>query len=162
MRQVGVELLVDIRTVPRSRTNPQFNADVLPGALAPFGISYRHLPALGGLRHRAKGERPSPNVAWRNDAFRNYADYAMTEPFRDGLAELRGLAHEHCCAIMCAEAVWWRCHRRIVSDYLLAAGEEVVHIMALGKLDPARLSPAAQPQPNGTILYAGEVTGPLL
>ena len=87
LRQAGVELLVDVRSVPRSRTNPQFNADTLPQALAAAGIGYRHIAALGGLRHKPKDAPPSPNVLWRSDPFRNYADYAMTEPFREGLAE---------------------------------------------------------------------------
>jgi uncharacterized protein (DUF488 family) len=86
----------------------------------------------------------------------------MTEPFREGLAELRDLADAQVCAIMCAEAVWWRCHRRIVSDYLLAGGVAVAHIMGPGKIEPASLTPGARPQPDGTILYAGEVTGSLL
>jgi uncharacterized protein (DUF488 family) len=101
-------------------------------------------------------------VLWRSDPFRNYADYAMTEPFRKGLAELRDLAGAQVCAIMCAEAVWWRCHRRIVSDYLLAGGVAVAHIMGAGKIQPATLTPGARPQPDGTIVYAGEVTGTLL
>jgi uncharacterized protein (DUF488 family) len=162
LRQAGVELLVDVRTVPRSRTNPQFNADTLPQALDAAGIGYRHIAALGGLRHRLKDAPPSPNVLWRSDPFRNYADYAMTQPFREGRAELRDLADAQVCAIMCAEAVWWRCHRRIVSDYLLAGGVAVEHIMGPGKIEPARLTPGARPQPDGTILYAGEVTGSLL
>jgi uncharacterized protein (DUF488 family) len=162
LRQVGVELLVDVRSVPRSRTNPQFNADTLPPSLAAAGISYRHIRTLGGLRHRLKDAPPSPNLLWRSDPFRNYADYAMTEPFRNGLAELQELAEVQVCAIMCAEAVWWRCHRRIVSDYLLAGGVAVAHIMGPGKIEPARLTPGAWPQPDGTILYAGEVTGSLL
>ncbi|HYU12751.1 MAG TPA: DUF488 domain-containing protein [Stellaceae bacterium] len=162
LREAGVELLVDVRTMPRSRTNPQFNADVLPAPLAAAGIGYRHIATLGGLRRRPRGAPPSPNALWRSDAFRNYADYAMTEPFRDGLAELRGLSDSQVCAIMCAEAVWWRCHRRIVSDYLLAAGVKVEHIMGPGKIEPASLTPGAQPRPDGTIVYAGEVTGTLL
>src|SRR5205823_1262770 len=93
------------------------------GARAAFqraqGIDYRHIRTLGGLRHKPKDAPPSPNTLWRSDPFRNYADYALTEPLRAGLAELRGLAQQHVCAIMCAEAVWWRCHRRIVADYLL-------------------------------------------
>jgi len=162
LREAGVELLVDVRTMPRSRTNPQFNADALPAPLAAGGIGYRHIATLGGLRHRPKGAPPSPNALWRSDAFRNYADYAMTEPFCAGLAELRGLADAQVCAIMCAEAVWWRCHRRIVSDYLLAGGVAVEHIMGPGKIEPATLTPGARPQADGTILYAGEVTGTLL
>jgi uncharacterized protein (DUF488 family) len=162
LRQAGVDLLVDVRSVPRSRTNPQFNTDALPQALAEAGVEYRHIRALGGLRHKPKGAPPSPNTLWRSDPFRNYADYALTEPFRAGLAELRGLAEQHVCAIMCAEAVWWRCHRRIVADYLLAGDVAVAHIMAAGKIEPARLIPGAVPQPDGTILYSGEVTGSLL
>jgi uncharacterized protein (DUF488 family) len=162
LHQAGVELLVDVRSVPRSRTNPQFNADALPAALADAGIGCRHIRALGGLRHRLKDAPPSPNVLWRSDPFRNYADYALTEPFHEGLAELRDLANAQICAIMCAEAVWWRCHRRIVSDYLLAGGVAVEHIMGPGKIEPATLTPGARPQPDGTILYAGEVTGSLL
>ena len=122
LQQVAVDTLVDVRSIPRSRTNPQFNVDALPDTLADAGISYRHLPALGGLRHRQKGAAPSLNTFWQVAAFRNYADYAATDAFRTGLDELRALACDNCCAIMCAEAVWWRCHRRIIADYLLAAG----------------------------------------
>jgi uncharacterized protein (DUF488 family) len=153
LREAGVEMLVDVRTVPRSRFNPQFNADILPETLDAAGIGYRHFPALGGLRHRAKGAPPSPNGLWRNEAFQAYADYAMTAPFRTALAELRGLCGTRACAIMCAEAVWWRCHRRIVADYLLAQGMAVGHIMDQGKIEPATLTPGAEPRPDGTILY---------
>jgi uncharacterized protein (DUF488 family) len=141
LRQVAVDLLVDVRSIPRSRTNPQFNADALAEALVDAGITYRHLPALGGLRHRKKGAMPSPNTFWRVAAFRNYADYAATGAFRKGLDELRALAHDNCCAIMCAEAVWWRCHRRIIADYLLAGGVPVAHIIGHNKIDPAKLTP---------------------
>jgi uncharacterized protein (DUF488 family) len=145
LREAGVDLLVDVRSVPRSRTNPQFNTDTLPQALAAAGIGYRHIRALGGLRHDPKGAPQSPNTLWRNDAFRNYADYAMTEPFRAGLAELRALADEHRCAIMCAEAVWWRCHRRLVADYLLAEGIPVGHIMGrAGAADAGRAAAAGR------------------
>ena len=153
LREVGVDLLVDVRTVPRSRFNPQFNTDVLPDTLDAAGIAYRHMPALGGLRHRPKGAPPSPNGLWRNEAFQAYADYALTAPFRGALDELCEVAHNQTCAIMCAEAVWWRCHRRIVADYLLASGEDVRHIMEHGKTEPASLTPGAAPQPDGTILY---------
>ncbi|MGH7093435.1 MAG: DUF488 family protein, partial [Stellaceae bacterium] len=152
-REAGVDLLVDIRTVPRSRFNPQFNTDALPATLAAAGVGYRHLAALGGLRHHPKDAPPSRNTAWRNKAFRNYADYAETPVFRAGLGELLALAREHTPAIMCAEAVWWRCHRRIVTDYLLAAGVAVRHILAPGKIEPASLTPGAEKQPDGTIRY---------
>ena len=149
-----MDLLVDVRSIPRSRTNPQFNADGLPETLAAAGISYQHLPALGGLRHRKKGAAPSLNTFWRVAAFRNYADYAATKAFRTGLNELRALSRDNCCAIMCAEAVWWRCHRRIIADYLLAQGVPVMHIMGLDKIDPAKLTPGAQALPDGTVVYS--------
>jgi uncharacterized protein (DUF488 family) len=154
LQEGGVERLVDVRSLPRSRANPQFNADALPAPLAAAGIGYTHLAALGGLRHHPKGAPASPNTLWRNAPFRNYADYAMTEPYRAGLDELCALAQGERCAIMCAEAVWWRCHRRIIADYLLARGVVVAHIMGPGKHDPASLTPGARPLPDGTILYA--------
>jgi uncharacterized protein (DUF488 family) len=152
LRDAEIDLLIDVRTMPRSRFNPQFDADVLPETLGAVGIGYRHMPALGGLRHRPKGAPPSPNGLWRNEAFQAYADYALTTPFRVALGELRQLAEDRL-AIMCAEAVWWRCHRRIVADYLLAAGEEVQHIMSPGTVEPATLTPGAEPRPDGSILY---------
>jgi uncharacterized protein (DUF488 family) len=154
LRENAVERLIDVRSVPRSRTNPQFNIDALPDALAAAGIGYTHLKALGGLRHHPKGAPPSPNVLWRSDAFRNYADYAMTPAFRAGLDDLCDLVRRQRCAIMCAEAVWWRCHRRIVADYLLARGVEVEHIMGPHRCDPARLTPGARVLPDGTLVYA--------
>jgi uncharacterized protein (DUF488 family) len=147
----GVSLVADVRTVPRSRTNPQFNAATLPAALAAAGIRYRHLVALGGLRKRQPGE--SPNGGWRNESFRNYADYALSPGFRAGFDELRALAKTDTVAIMCAEAVWWRCHRRIIADYLLAAGEEVAHILGAGRAEPARLTPGYVITPEGGVLY---------
>jgi len=160
LRESDVDLLVDVRSVPRSRTNPQFNADTLPDALAASWIAYVHLSALGGLRHRRKNAAPSPNTLWRNDSFRNYADYASTAAFRAGFDKLRALARDHCCAIMCAEAVWWRCHRRIIADYLLAAGIPVVHIMGRNKADPATLTPGAQVLPDGSLLYSAARDAP--
>src|SRR5665213_1722775 len=153
LQQVSVDMLVDVRSIPRSRTNPQFNADALPDTLLEVGISYRHLAALGGLRHRKKGATPSRNTFWQVASFRNYADYAATDAFRIGLDELRALARDNCCAIMCAEAVWWRCHRRIIADYLLTQGVPVMHIMGLDKIDPAKLTPGARAQPDGTLVY---------
>ncbi len=153
LQQVGVDLLVDVRSIPRSRTNPQFNADALPEALVDAGITYRHLPALGGLRHRTKGALPSPNILWRVAAFRNYADYAAIDAFRTGLDELRAFARDNCCAMMCAEAVWWRCHRRIIADYLLAEGIPVAHIMGRNKIDPAKFTPGVRSRPDGTLVY---------
>ena len=153
LRPAAVGLLVDVRSIPRSRTNPQFNIDELPAALALLDIAYRHLPALGGRRHRARDAPPSVNTYWEVAAFRNYADYAATESFRGGLAQLRALAGAHHCAVMCAEAVWWRCHRRIIADYLLSDGATVMHIMGANKIEPARLTPGARLQADGSLVY---------
>jgi uncharacterized protein (DUF488 family) len=152
--EAGATMVVGVRTVPGSRTNPQFNMDVLLGTLAARRIAYRHLAALGGLRSRRKDAGPSPNTFWENASFRNYADYADTGPFREGLAELRALGATNVCAIMCAEAVWWRCHRRIIADYLIAGGTPVFHIMGLGKITPASLTPSARPAGEGRLIYA--------
>ena len=153
LRQVDVNLLVDVRSIPRSRAMPQFNLDTLPGSLAVEGIGYQHLRALGGRRHHLKGAPPSTNTFWRVLAFRSYADYAETEAFRAGFDELLALAAGHRCAIMCAEAVWWRCHRRIIADYLLAADVTVEHIMGLGHVTPATLTPGALVLADGTLRY---------
>jgi len=152
LRSADVRLVADVRTMPRSRTNPQFNLDALPEALRPFQIGYEHLAALGGLRGRKPDVAPAVNAFWQNQSFHNYADYALTEPFRAALEGLRALGHERC-AIMCAEAVWWRCHRRIIADYLMAAGETVFHILGDGRIEPARTTPAAEPRPDGVLVY---------
>ena len=155
LQQVAINLLIDVRSFPKSRTNPQFNADNLPGALAMFGIDYHHIPALGGLRHGQRRTRTPPNRFWRNTSFGNYADYAETPLFRQGLEELRLLAIDHRCAIMCAEAVWWRCHRRIIADYLLAEGVTVSHILGRNRIDAAKLTPGARVLPGAKITYIG-------
>lgn len=156
LHQAGVTLLADVRAFPRSRTTPQFNGDTLAVALAAEGIGYRHLRALGGRRHHRKGTPPSLNTYWRVAAFRNYADYAETDEFRAGLDHLRELARDHRCAIMCAEAVWWRCHRRIITDYLLAGGTPVEHIMGPGQVIAATLTPGAIISSDGTLRYPAE------
>jgi uncharacterized protein (DUF488 family) len=152
LRNSAIEAVVDVRSIPRSRTNPQFNFDVLPVSLGEFGMGYQHFPELGGRRH-PRGAPPSPNTFWRNASFRNYADYATTDTFRVGLSRLHDLAADRRCAIMCAEALWWRCHRRIISDYLLAQGVPVVHIMGPGKTEPAILTTNADRQSDGTLVY---------
>ena len=156
LREAEVACLIDVRSYPRSRTNPQFNADHLAAALERAGIGYRHMKALGGRRGAQDLGRPSPNGLWRQGAFRNYADYALTPAFAAALGELRAMAHDSRCAVMCAEALWWQCHRRIVTDYLLAAGDQVLHILGPGKVEAAALTPGAEPQPGGAVHYPGE------
>ena len=153
LRQADVTLVADIRKMPRSRTNPQFNETALPQALAGFGIGYDHVASLGGLRGKTAAMAPDINGFWTNKSFHNYADYALTEPFQAGLAHLLGEGRKQRCTLMCSEAVWWRCHRRIVADYLIANGREVFHIMGEGRLVPARLTPGAVVQAEGTIAY---------
>jgi uncharacterized protein (DUF488 family) len=157
-----ISLVADIRTVPRSRTNPQFNRDTLPDALVSSDISYEHIAALGGLRGKAQNSPQNLNGFWKNDSFHNYADYALSEPFHAGLERLLDDGRTQRCAIMCSEAVWWRCHRRIVADYLVARAETVYHIMGRGRLEPARLTPGAIVQPGETIVYpaAADVVQP--
>lgn len=149
----GVKCVVDVRSIPRSGRYPHFNGDALALALQAANIAYRHIPGLGGRRARAKGA-PSRNTFWREEGFRNFADYAESPVFASALAELRALACEQPVAVMCAEAVWWRCHRRIISDYLIAAGETVRHIMGPGKSEAATLTPEARTMPNGALRYA--------
>lgn len=158
LEQVGVNFLVDVRRIPMSRTNPQYNTDRVPHDLAQAGISYRHVAALGGLRPNQKLAKSSPNTFWDNASFRNYSDYAMTANFRAGFAELEAIAATATCAIMCAEAVWWRCHRRIIADYLLAASYPVFHIMSLGKVDEAKMTLAAEITPDGSLVYQFTLT----
>jgi uncharacterized protein (DUF488 family) len=155
--EADVRLVVDVRTVPRSRTNSHYNRDVLPASLATFHIAYEHIAALGGLRGKQPGVPAIVNAFWTNESFHNYADYAMGEAFRSGLDRLRQSGHAERCAIMCAEAVWWRCHRRIVSDYLIAAGETVFHILGPSHIETARLTEAARPGPAGTLTYPLEL-----
>ena len=156
LQESHVDFVVDVRSIPRSRTNPQFNGESLPETLAPWQIAYEHIAELGGLRGKTPSTEPSPNNYWRVRGFRNYADYALTKPFSVGLARLRKLGGQHRCAIMCAEAVWWRCHRRIITDYLLSEGEQVMHILGRSHVDKASLTPGAEVCRDGTIIYPTE------
>src|ERR1051326_2275732 len=122
----SIEVLVDVRTVPRSRHNPQFEIDALRASLHEAGIDYMHMAALGGLRRPRKD---SPNNGWRNESFRGYADYMQTEAFQTALNELQELAQQHITAIMCAEAVPWRCHRSLIADALAVQGWQVLDII---------------------------------
>jgi uncharacterized protein (DUF488 family) len=153
LQTAKVDLVADVRTVPRSRTNPQYNQDTFPEALNAFHIGYRHFPALGGLRPKAHSVPAQTNAFWRNVSFHNFADYALSETFHAGLAELRDAGAQQRCAIMCAETLWWRCHRRIIADYLLNASDSVFHILGPGHVEPATLTPAARPASSMTLVY---------
>jgi uncharacterized protein (DUF488 family) len=142
--------------VPRSRTNPQYNSESFAKSLSEHAIGYEHIAALGGLRGRKRDVAADVNAFWQNESFHNYADYAMGEEFRAGLARLRGLGHATQAAITCAEAVWWRCHRRIIADYLIAAGETVFHILGPGHVEPARMTDAARPRLGGVLTYPAD------
>lgn len=147
----AVRLIVDVRTLPRSRRVPQFNRDALAGALAARGLRYHPLAALGGLR------RPRPdsvNTAWRNASFRGYADYMQTEAFRSGLKQLLELQPRPL-ALLCAEAVPWRCHRSLIADALAFAGVAVAHILDAGPARPHAPTPCAR-RVDDHVLYPGE------
>jgi uncharacterized protein (DUF488 family) len=145
-----VTRLADVRRVPRSARHPQFRAEALAAELPTRGIDYRHLPALGGFR---KPTADSPNGGWENDAFRGYADYALTAEFAAGLDELCTLARDRATAVMCAEAPWWRCHRRLIADRLVSIGWTVCHIDANGTHTEHELPPFAVRQADGTVRY---------
>lgn len=130
LKQCNIEVLLDIRSYPSSRKYPQFNKDSLRESLEINGIAYTHILKLGGRR---KVTPSSKNIAWRHPAFRGYADYMDTPDFKEGIEQLKKIASERRTAFMCSEAVWWRCHRSLVSDYLKAEGWKVMHIMARGK-----------------------------
>ena len=149
----SVELLIDVRTIPRSRHNPQFNFEALSSDLQRAGIACEHAPGLGGLR------RPRPNsrnTAWRNASFRGYADYMETSEFRENLARLIQQATIHRTAIMCAEALWWRCHRSLIADALTVRGVVVLHIESATKLTPHRLTSFASVNGSAIVYDAAQ------
>lgn len=145
LRQAQVQLVIDIRSTPRSWTNPHYNLDILPEALAVWQIGHEQIIELGGRRNKSKSVAPETNNFWTNQSFHNYADYALSAEFRYGLSQLLEYSATRRCTIMCSEAVWWRCHRRFVADYLLHEGREVFHLMGPGRAEPAKIHPAARP-----------------
>jgi uncharacterized protein (DUF488 family) len=152
LKSNGIKRLIDIRTIPKSRYNPQFNSDSLPTSLRHAGIDYVHMKALGGLR---RARRDSPNAGWRNASFRGYADYMQTPEFEEALARTVELAREKPSALMCAEAVPWRCHRSLVADALTVRGIEVFEVIGPSAPNPHKLTPFAQV--HGTrIVYLSE------
>jgi uncharacterized protein (DUF488 family) len=156
LRRHGIVLLVDVRTIPRSRRVPQFNRETMPAWLQEAGIEYRHLGELGGRR---TARRDSPNTGWRHPSFRGYADHMATPEFARGLEELERWARERPAAYMCAEGLWWRCHRRMISDALVARGWRVMHVMPDGALAQHEMTPFAvvrgglvtYPAPQGSL-----------
>lgn len=160
LREAGIELLVDVRAFPSSRRNPQFNSGTLAQVLARVGIGYRHAPALGGRRQPdTAASRPdgspnaSPNGGWREPAFRAYADYALSAAFAVALDQVLRDAGGAPTAIMCAEAAWQSCHRRIIADHLVARGAAVRHVVAAGRIEPAVLTPGAAVRADRTVIY---------
>jgi uncharacterized protein (DUF488 family) len=149
-----IELLADVRRFPGSRRLPHFNEENLAPALASADVEYVHFPELGGRR---KARADSPNTAWRNEAFRGYADFMMTDEFRAGIKRLLGLTQHKRTAIMCAEALWWQCHRSMIADYLKAEGHEVIHILSNTKTEEHPFTSAAR-LVDGKLSYAGLIT----
>jgi uncharacterized protein (DUF488 family) len=153
LEEHGIKLLADVRSLPGSKRYPQFNKEALAKSLQDRGIKYEHFPEFGGRR---KPTDDSRNTAWQNASFRGYADYMETEEFRKGVERLLDLANEAGpTAIMCAEAVWWRCHRALISDYLKTRGIEVVHILDANKAEPHPFTSAAH-FIDGALSYASE------
>jgi len=157
LRAFGVSTVVDIRTIPRSRHNPQFGQDALHSALRARGLRYVHVPELGGLRRPRKD---SPNIGWHNASFRGFADYMLTKDFETGLEKLRVLAKGAQAALMCAEAVPWRCHPSLIADALTARGARVEHITGLDRSTPHRLTPFALVE-GPRVTYPTDERGPL-
>ena len=148
----GIEAIADVRRFPASRRLPQFQSDALETALAAHGVAYRWIAALGGRR---RPDTASANTGWRNASFRAYADHVASGEFADGLDELLAMAHGLRTAVMCAEVLWWRCHRRLIADVLTSIGIEVVHVRDATAAEPHRLAPPARVE-GGVLTWAGE------
>jgi uncharacterized protein (DUF488 family) len=155
LRAADVSLVVDIRKIPRSRANPQFNETTLPAELERAGISYQRLAALGGRRGKDPAVPAEVNGFWTNQSFHNYADYALSAEFDAGLRQLIEEGRKQRSAMMCSEAVWWRCHRRIVADHLIARGEAVFHIMSERRVERAQLTKGALVRTGSQVVYPG-------
>ena len=147
----GINAVADVRRYPGSRKHPHFSREHLSAYLPSAGLEYRHIPELGGRR---RPRRDSSNTAWRSESFRGYADHMETEEFRSGVAQLLEVAESMSAVIVCSEAVWWRCHRALIADYLKAGGVEVEHIMSAGKSTAHPYTSAARVT-GGRLSYAG-------
>jgi uncharacterized protein (DUF488 family) len=148
----SIEMLVDVRSYPGSRRYPHFNKEKLGEELPSKNILYKHIPTLGGRR---KVSSKSKNTVWKNDAFRGYADYMETGDFKKGIEELEKIASMYCTAFMCSEAVWWRCHRSMISDYLKVRNWKVLHIMSVNKSEEHPFTAPAKII-NGQLYYGPE------
>jgi uncharacterized protein (DUF488 family) len=153
LRAEQIALVVDVRRLPGSRRYPQFDEDALRTSLAAAGIGLLRNAALTGRRPVSHDVPFETNALWRNRSFHNYADHALSDEFREGLAELRRAGREQRTAVMCSEAVWWRCHRRIIADHLLAHGEQVIHIMDASRSQRAELTAGAVSGDAGEVVY---------
>jgi uncharacterized protein (DUF488 family) len=159
LRAARIGMVVDVRRLPGSRTYPQFDSENLARSLAEAQIGYDLIVPLGGRRSKVEDAPAETNGAWRNRSFHNYADYALTEKFKAGFDRLLALGSEFRCAIMCSEAVWWRCHRHIIADHLLASGAEVFHLMGADRIERAVPTEGAKFHDDGSVTYssAGQI-----
>lgn len=153
LRAARIGMVVDVRRLPGSRTYPQFDSENLAQSLAQAQIRYELVVPLGGRRGKVEAVPAETNGVWRNRSFHNYADYALTEEFKAGLHRLLVLGAELRCAIMCSEAVWWRCHRRVIADHLLARGAEVFHLMGKDRIETAGPTDGAAFHDDGSVTY---------
>lgn len=153
LREAGVGLVIDVRSFPKSRSNPGFNNDVFPERLGEYQIGYLHLLALGGRRPKQPDVDEDLNAFWRVRSFHNYADYALGSDFQIAFDTLVELGRERSLAMMCSEAVWWRCHRRIITDWLLLRGHEVRHLMAPGRIGNAQPTEGARLRNDCAVIY---------
>lgn len=153
LRSADIGTVVDVRKLPGSRRHPHFDEHALGESLRGAGIGFERIPELTGRRPISKDVPFEVNAFWENRSFHNYADHALSDEFREGLARLRNLGRQLPTAIMCSEAVWWRCHRRIIADHLIALNEEVIHLMADRRHRPAVLTPGATVRDDGTVSY---------
>jgi uncharacterized protein (DUF488 family) len=156
LKKFSIARVLDIRKIPGSAAHPQFRQEALERSLLEAGITYSYLPALGGRRPKSRVVDEHINAGWHVRAFHNYADYAQSDAFQDGLRQVLQLACQEPCAMMCAEVLWWRCHRRIVTDHLLARGVPVTHLFSETKSEPALLTPFAVVDARKRVSYPAQ------
>lgn len=154
----GIQVVIDVRRLPGSRRYPQFDADTLAGTLSAAGIGFERIAELAGRRPMSREVPFDVNGFWQNRSFHNYADHALGAEFRAGLDALIARGQETRTTVMCSEAVWWRCHRRIIADHLIARGEQVVHLMGEGRMPAAELTAGAVVRPDRSVVYPASGT----